>query len=141
MQLVDEVCESKGKFAFMWDSIVIDSYISEAKDCNLCSAGSLFDRKGYGLAFPLNSSYTNDFTIAILKLRETQTLLTLRNKWIPMTSSSSCDVLKLQYTIIDIGDAFIILAVCLVLSFVVLLIEILSKYYKISQKIKVNSTP
>ena len=139
---VDEVCESKGTFAFIWDSIVIESFIREGKSCGLCTAGSLFDRKGYGLALPLNSSYTNDFTIAILKLRESQFLLTQRNKWIPKSDSNSCDASpKLKYTVTDIGDAFVILAICLVLSFVVLLIEILWKYFKLSQKIKVKFKP
>jgi len=136
---VDKVCEDEGRFAFIWDSIVIDSIIAEARDCDLCSTGSLFDRKGYGLALPFNSSYTNDFTIAILKLREMQVLLTLRNKWLSMSDGSTCDASsKLQYTVTDIGDAFIILAICLVLSFFVLLIEILWKHFEISRKIKVN---
>ena len=137
---VDQVCQSEGRFAFIWDSIVIDSFIAQAEKCGLCSTGSLFDRKGYGFAFPLNSSYTNDFTIAILKLRESQFLLTLRNKWIPMSESSTCEESSnLQYTVTDIGDAFVILAICLVVSFLVLIIEILWKYYKITQTLKVGS--
>ena len=138
---VNEVCDSEGRFAFIWDSIVIESLIAQEEDCGLCSAGSLFDRKGYGLAFPLNSNYTNDFTIAILQLRESQVLLTLRNKWIPMSDSSTCeDSSDLQYTITDIGDAFVILAICLVVSFLVLIIEILWKHFEISQKLKVKFT-
>ena len=138
---VDEVCESEGKFAFIWDSIVIESLIAQEEDCGLCSAGSLFDRKGYGLALPLNSNYTNDFTIAILKLRESQNLLQLRNKWIRMLDSNTCeDSSDLQYTVTDIGDVFVILGICLVLSFFVLIIEILWKYYETSQKIEVKFT-
>ena len=138
---VDEVCESEGRFAFIWDSIVIESLIAQEEDCDLCSAGSLFDRKGYGLAFPLNSNYTNDFTIAILKLRESQNLLQLRNKWIRMLDSNTCeDSSDLQYTVTDIGDVFVILGICLVLSFFVLIIEILWKYFEISQKIEVKFT-
>ena len=138
---VDEVCESEGRFAFIWDSIVIESRIAQEEDCGLCSVGSLFDRKGYGLAFPLNSNYTNDFTIAILQLRENQFLLTLRNNWISMSDSSTCeDSSDLQYTVTDIGDAFVVLAICLVVSFFVLIIEILWKYCEITQKLKVKST-
>ena len=66
---VNEVCRSKGTFAFIWDSIVIETLIAVTENCNLCSTGALFNRKGYGFALPLNSSYTADFTIAILKLR------------------------------------------------------------------------
>ena len=136
---VDRVCESAGEFALIWDSIVVESLIAQAEKCDFCSAGSLFDRKGYGFAFPLNSSYTTDFTIAILRLRESQFLLTLRNKWIPMSDSSTCeDSSNLQYTVTDIGDTFVILACCLVLSFLVLIIEILWKYYKITEKMKVS---
>ena len=138
---VDKVCESEGKFAFIWDSIVIESLIAQEEACDLCSAGSLFDRKGYGLALPLNSNYTNDFTIAILKLRESQKLLQLRNKWIRMLDSSTCeDSSDLQYTVTDIADVFVILGICLVLSFFVLIIEILWKYYETSQKIEVKFT-
>ena len=137
----DAVCESEGEFAFIWDSVVIETLIAREEDCGLCSVGSLFDRKGYGLAFPLNSNYTNDFTIAILQLRENQFLLTLRNEWIPMSESSTCeDSSDLQYTVTDIGDAFVVLAICLVVSFFVLIIEILWKYCEITQKLKVKST-
>lgn len=137
---VDRVCQSDGRFAFIWDSIVINSFIAQAEKCDLCSTGSLFDRKGYGFAFPLNSSYTNDFTIAILKLRESQFLLTLRNKWIAMSEGSTCEESSdLQYTVSDIGDVFVVLAICLVVSFLVLIIEILWKYFEITQKLKVKS--
>jgi len=137
---VDEVCESKGTFAFIWDSVVIESFIAaKAKYCSLCSTGSLFDRKGYGLALPLNSSYTNDFTIAILKLRESQFLFTLRDKWISTATDSTCKGFsKLSYSVTDIGDAFVVLAICLVVSVIVLVFEILWKYHKISQKVKVS---
>ena len=89
---VDRVCESAGEFALIWDSIAVESLLNcTSRKCDLCSAGSLFDRKGYGFAFPLNSSYTTDFIIAILRLRESQFLLTLRNKWKPMPDSSTCE--------------------------------------------------
>ena len=136
---VDEVCRSKGTFAFIWDSIVIQTLILAAGGCGLCSAGSVFDRKGYSIAFPLNSKYTNDFTIAILRLRESQFLLTLRNKWIPISDGSKCEEFStLSYNITNIGDAFVILAICLVMSFIVLLIEVIWKHYNVSQKIKVS---
>ena len=136
---VDRVCESKGTFAFIWDSIVIESLIAVSQDCGLCSTGSLFDRKGYSVALPFNSNYTGDFTIAILTLRERQFLLMLRNKWIRTSDSSICrETSKLHYTVTGIGDAFIILAICLFFSFTVLLIEILWKYFKINWKIKVS---
>ena len=136
---VDEVCRSKGTFAFIWDSVVIETLIAETKYCDLCSTGSLFDRKGYGIALPLNSSYTSGFTIAILRLRESQFLLTLKNKWIPTSDGSHCEEYsKLSYNVADIGDAFVILSICFTVSFIVLLIEILWKYFKLHQKIKVS---
>ena len=137
---VDRVCGSKGTFAFIWDSIVIETHIAMTEDCDLCSTGALFNRKGYGFALPFNSSYTSDFTIAILNLRESQFLFTLKNKWIPtLSDGTTCeDFSTLSYNLTDIGDAFVILAICLVLSFVVLVVEILWKYYKINEKIKVS---
>ena len=136
---VDQVCKHKGNFAFIWDSVVLDTVIVENSDCNLCSSGALFNRKGYGIALPLNSIYTADFTIAILQLRESHFLFILRNKWIPTSDGGSCkDLSKLSYNLTDIGDAFVVLAVCLVISFIVLVIEILLKYYKINQKVKVS---
>ena len=112
---VDEVCESKGTFAFIWDSVVIESFIAaKAKYCSLCS-------------------------IAILKLRESQFLFTLRNKWISTATDSTCKGFsKLSYSVTDIGDAFVVLAICLVVSVIVLVFEILWKYHKISQKVKVS---
>lgn len=138
---VEKVCRSRGTFAFIWDSIVIQSLIAVTEDCGLCSTGhgALFNRKGYGIALPFNSSYTSDFTIAILTLRESQFLLTLKNKWIPASDGNTCeDFSKLSYNLTDIGDAFVILAICLVLSFGILVVEILWKYYKIDKKIKVS---
>ena len=138
-EAVDQVCKHKGTFAFIWDSVVLDTVIVENSDCNLCSSGALFNRKGYGFALPFNSSYTSDFTIAILKLRESQFLFTLKNQWIPTSDGNTCkDFSKLSYNLTDIGDAFVILAICLVLSFGVLVVEILWKYYKLNEKIKVS---
>ena len=136
---LDEVCNSEGTFGFIWDSITLESFIKNRKDeCNLCLAGTLFDRKGYGLALPLNSSYTNDFSIAILALRERQTLLTLKNRWIATNDNSQCDNSKsLSYTIPFVGDSFILLAICFVVSFTILFLEILWKYLGITEKDKV----
>ena len=107
----------------------------------MCLAGTLFDRKGYGIALPLNSSYTNDFTKAILEMRERQVLLTLRNKWITSDSNNQCgESQSLSYTIPFVGDSFIVLAICFVVSFVILCLEIMWKYYGITQKIKVIYT-
>ena len=136
---VDEVCRSKGTFAFIWDSVVIQTLITTAEYCGLCSVGSVFDRKGYGIAFPFNSKYTNDFTIAVLKLRESQFLLTLRNKWIPTSDGSKCEEFStLSYGITNISVAFIVMAICFVMSITVLFIEIFWKRYNITQKIKVS---
>ena len=136
---VERVCGSRGTFAFIWDSVVIQTLIGVTDDCGLCSSGAMFNRKGYGIALPFNSSYTSDFTIAILKLRESQFLFTLKNKWIPTSDGNTCkDFSKLSYNLTDIGDAFVVLAVCLVLSFGVLVVEILWKYYKLNEKIKVS---
>ena len=139
---VETVCRSRGTFAFIWDSVVIQTIIAVTEDCSLCSTGGApFNRKSYGFALPFNSSYTSDFTIALLKLREDQVLLTLKNKWIPMYASdgNTCKkISKLSYNLTDIGDAFVILAICLILSFAVLVVEILWKYYNINEKMKVS---
>ena len=138
-EAVDRVCKREGNFAFIWDSVVLDTVVVENSDCNLCSSGALFNRKGYGIALPLNSIYTADFTIAILQLRESHFLFILRNKWIPTSEDDSCeDFSKLSYNLTDIGDAFVVLAICLVISVAVLIFEILLKYYKINQKVKVS---
>ena len=136
------VCKSGGTFGFIWDSITLESYVRNNKDrCNLCLAGTLFDRKGYGIALPLNSSYTNDFTKAILEMRERQVLLTLRNKWITSDSNNQCgESQSLSYTIPFVGDSFIVLAICFVVSFVILYLEIMWKYGGITQRVKVMHT-
>ena len=138
---VEKVCRSRGTFAFIWDSIVIKTLTAVTEDCGLCSTGGVFNRKSYGFALPFNSSYTSDFTIALLKLREDQFLLTLKNKWIPMYGSdgNTCENFsKLSYNLADIGDAFVILAICLILSFGILIVEIFWKYYNINEKMKVS---
>ena len=137
---LNEVCNSGGTFGFIWDSVILESFISDKKDqCNLCLAGTLFNRKGYGIALPLNSSYTNDFTLAILELRERQTLLTLRNKWVSSDGGSQCEESQsMSYTITFVGDSFILLAICFVVSFAILFLEIIWKYGGMMKKVKVT---
>jgi len=94
----------------------------------------LFDRKGYGKALPLNSSYTNDFTKAILEMLERQVLLTLSNKWIASDGDSRYEESQsLIYTTPFVSDGFIVLAICFVVSFIILYLEIMWKYGGITQ--------
>ncbi|XP_077984312.1 glutamate receptor ionotropic, kainate 3-like [Glandiceps talaboti] len=70
----------KGGYAFLWDSTVND-YLVQKLPCDLMTVGNTFDLKGYGIGLPRGATYRDDFTIALLKLREQGFLEEIQKKW------------------------------------------------------------
>ena len=56
--------------AFIWDSTRLD--YEAARDCDLVTAGELFGRSGYGIALQKNSPWTQEISLQILALHESE---------------------------------------------------------------------
>ncbi|XP_070554380.1 glutamate receptor ionotropic, kainate 3-like isoform X2 [Ptychodera flava] len=69
-----------GGYALLWDSTV-NEYLVQKQPCDLMTVGSTFDLKGYGIGLPMGAPYRDDFTIAVLKLREKGFLENIQKKW------------------------------------------------------------
>ena len=57
-----------GSYAFLCESTMLDYVIH--RNCNLTQIGGLLDSKGYGIATPKGSTWTDRVSQAILFLRE-----------------------------------------------------------------------
>jgi len=76
---IDRVIKEDGNYAFLTESTVAD-YVVERK-CQLTKVGGLLDKRGYGIALPLNSMYRKPISNAILKLQQKGILHQLKEKW------------------------------------------------------------
>ncbi|XP_050390571.1 glutamate receptor ionotropic, NMDA 1 isoform X1 [Patella vulgata] len=74
--------------AFIWDSPRLE--FEAARDCNLVTAGELFGRSGLGIGLQKNSPWTQEVSLAVLKLHEKGFMEKLDNEWILAESTSAC---------------------------------------------------
>jgi len=58
--------------AFIWDSSRLD--YEAAQNCDLVTAGELFGRSGYGIGLKKNSPWTQDISLQILALHESESI-------------------------------------------------------------------
>ncbi|XP_020632392.1 glutamate receptor 2-like isoform X2 [Orbicella faveolata] len=70
----------QGGFAYLTDGPYLDYYNSR-NPCNTMMLENLLEAKSYGIALQRNSELTNQFSVAILKLREEGVVEKLREKW------------------------------------------------------------
>ncbi|XP_066273511.1 glutamate receptor 2-like [Branchiostoma lanceolatum] len=70
----------KEKFAFIWDSAVLD-YVANRAPCDLKTVGRLFGKIGYGFGLQKSSPYTDQLSVNILRLRESGFIDALTEKW------------------------------------------------------------
>lgn len=122
-------------YAFFLESTTNDYYVQG--DCRLKSVGDLLDNKGYGIALPKGSNYTNMITEAILDLKEKGELDYLKKKWweqkrggrtCSRKSSQDIEALGLPH----VGGIFVVLLGGLGLACVVAVTEFVWKTRKIS---------
>ena len=125
--------------ALIDDSPVAD-FISSRRDdeynpyCNLRNIGDgLFNPSGYGLGLNKNSPFTDDFSLAILELRETGVIEELATEYFQhrrtcvsniAEKGKSAEKENEPVDLQSVGGLFILLGTGILLSFVILLVEL-----------------
>ncbi|XP_042238473.1 glutamate receptor ionotropic, kainate 2-like isoform X3 [Homarus americanus] len=135
---VKRVLKGDGQYAYMMESSSIE-YITE-RYCDLTQVGGPLDSKGYGIALPPGSPYTNAISRAILSLQEGGKLQALRTRWWKQKkgggqckddeskSSSKANELGLN----NVGGVFVVLLAGMGLASVVAVCEFVWKSRKLA---------
>ncbi|KAJ6222112.1 hypothetical protein RDWZM_000657 [Blomia tropicalis] len=118
--------------AFIWDSPRLE--YEAAQDCELAISGELFGRSGYGIGLQKNSFWTNEVTLALLRMHESGFMETLDNRWI-LGSEKECDA-KIESFPNTLGmknmaGVFILVFSGIVISFGLIVVEIIYKKRKL----------
>ncbi|VEL41196.1 unnamed protein product [Protopolystoma xenopodis] len=123
---VDRVWRSKGKYAFVLESLM-NEYYNNRDPCDTMMVGEPFGNNGYGIALPRKSPFKEEISLAIARLREAQVLFSLRKKWWiergqcnDVDEQSSSEALAL----INVAGVFYILTVGLILALITSLVEL-----------------
>lgn len=69
----------EGNYAFLWDAALLNYY--KNKQCDVVTVGGEFHKDGYGLGLRKGSPYTEEFSVAILKLRQEGFIENNIKKW------------------------------------------------------------
>ena len=121
--------------ALITDSPIVD-FVSSRKDdqynpnCTLRNIGdSFFNPAGFGLGLTKNSPFTDDFSLAILELRETGVIEELTIEYFQhrrtCVSETATHVEETPpINLESVGGLFILLGIGILLSFVILAIEL-----------------
>ncbi|XP_012945039.1 glutamate receptor 1 [Aplysia californica] len=119
---VQRVLDSKGKYAFIAESSVVD-YVNNRMPCDTTSVGGALNNKGYGVATSRNSELRDPINVAVLKLKEEGRLYTLHQEW--WVEKGQCggahggkQKVKLSLTLSNVAGIFYILIVGLVLAII-----------------------
>ena len=132
--------QNKGPYVFIWDEPILD-YVASRNPCKSQVVGRAFNSQGYGLALPLNMPYQLNFSLAILKLRESGLIDGLKDKWLQAgdcdTSSNAKELTDAEEVrLSDLVGVFIILGTAIVLSIVLAFVECL--WWKRKKEAAVN---
>jgi len=76
---IQRVLDDQGGYAFIMEAPSAEYYV--ARNCDLTSVGKVFSERAYGLALPQGSPYRKEINVAILKLRESDRIDLLIQKW------------------------------------------------------------
>ncbi|XP_043213245.1 glutamate receptor ionotropic, kainate 2-like [Amphibalanus amphitrite] len=76
---IQRVKNDKGNFAYFMESSSIEYHVE--RDCELSQVGGLLDNKGYGIALPPDSPWTNQLNERLVYMQEQGKLAELKNKW------------------------------------------------------------
>ncbi|XP_077984459.1 glutamate receptor 4-like isoform X2 [Glandiceps talaboti] len=139
---IDRVRSSKGQYAFLLESTMND-YISQQQPCDTIKVGDNLNSRGYGIAMRRGYPLKQDFTLAILKLREDSILHGLEQTWWfdkgecgppDAKSKDSANALSLN----NVAGVFYILVGGLGLAMLVALMEFCYKSRKEARKAKTS---
>ncbi|RUS87243.1 hypothetical protein EGW08_004995, partial [Elysia chlorotica] len=118
---IKRVRDSKGKYAFLAESALVD-YVNNRKPCETTSVGGKLNNKGFGVATKQNSPLRQSINVAVLKLKEEGTLHTLHQTWWirkgQCGGTSGNKKGKLSLTLSNVAGIFYILIVGLVLAII-----------------------
>lgn len=123
-EAVDRVqLRTKGDYVFIWDVPILD-YIASREPCKSQVVGRPFNSQGYGLALPQGMPYQLNFSLAVLKMRETGVIDRLTTKWLTAGDCEASESVKeltdaAEVKITDMVGVFIILAASIGLSIVI----------------------
>ncbi|XP_020666075.3 putative glutamate receptor [Pogona vitticeps] len=109
-------------YAFIGESISQD--LAVARHCNLVRSPEVLGARGFGIATPKGSPWTNKLSVAILKLGESGELDYLRSKWWESSCSHDDHDKWSPLKPHALGGIFLILALGLALGMVVAVIEL-----------------
>lgn len=117
----------EGGFAYLTDGPYLDYYNSK-EPCNTMMLENLLEAKSYGIALQRNSELTNQFSVAILQLREEGVVDKLKKKWWDRRSECTASTVKVSSTPMSISldhmaGVFIVLAGGIVVSIMCLMVE------------------
>ena len=114
-------------YIFIWDQPILD-YVASHQPCVSHVIGRTFNQQAYGLGMPKGMPYADDFSQAILKMRESGIYESFSRKWLragfcdaPVTSSSVTDVEEIR--IKDLQGVFVILTFAVGISVLVSIME------------------
>ncbi|XP_077167964.1 putative glutamate receptor [Paroedura picta] len=111
-------------YAFIGETVSQD--LAVARHCNLVRSPEVLGARGFGIATPQGSPWTNKLSVAILKLGEAGDLDHLRSKWWESRCSHDdhkWSPLKPQ----TLGGIFLILALGLAIGMIVAVLELSKK--------------
>ncbi|KAL3882469.1 hypothetical protein ACJMK2_028806, partial [Sinanodonta woodiana] len=122
-----------GDYAYMGESSSIDYAVQ--RNCELMSVGGLLDSKGYGIATPRDSPYTEIISNEIIHFHENQEIQKLYTKWWVEKSGGKClvddkkkDASALGIT--NVGGVFVVLVGGLCFGFLIAMCEFIWKARK-----------
>ncbi|XP_060574773.1 glutamate receptor ionotropic, kainate 2-like isoform X2 [Ruditapes philippinarum] len=126
-------------YAFIAESTTIDYQVQRM--CKLKQIGGLLDSKGYGLAFPKDSPWTDAISREIIFLQENQDIQKIYNKWWKEKSGGKCDVDDQKKDasslgVKHVGGVFVVLVGGLVAGLFIACLEFMWKARKNAKKDK-----
>ena len=85
-EMAIERVRSDSGYVFVWDSPILEFFASQ-RPCTTEVIGRTFNHKGYGIVMPFDVPYLDNFSIAVLEMRDDGVISQLARKWL---DSSEC---------------------------------------------------
>ncbi|CAF4369197.1 unnamed protein product, partial [Rotaria sordida] len=94
----------------------VGEYITNTIYCNLTLVGTDFDKGAFGVVFPKQWIYGQEFDVSILSLRESGVLDDLKRKWFQTSSCPDLSVTSTSAAIETMSGLFLTFAMISILS-------------------------